>query len=403
MKSRNAVFIVILATSVFGRESKILSYIGNFVPSLTEIGILTNCVNVYDKVSNFVRTTNKLVHSVSQARDDWERLHNNINEIYEDISYLKEINPYDMDTWQEGLSNFSFSLRSNSSQAIRAFEMLDVHTLGAVTTFSSKITTIIDYKREFETKKAAIKSIYAHPSYESELITASDAIKNYRSNSIAQLRSLQSADQLIIETSQDETQKQQARDHLLSLDNKITELESNVSAELQMEKPDSIIDQTSNLIAINLTEVKVCNERLAEMQAAAQNLVTAYYRMTGQNLNIQSAHVNTLPPEITVNPENYNANNPDMVAAPVTPSMPGKIEKSERKSVSNHDILSLYNGASFLSLRQECLKRDITAMKINTMAFIVTMEGYKRNKTETSGIALAHSCRMMEIAMEELK
>jgi len=385
------------------RESKIISYIGNFVPSLTEIGILTNCVNVYDKVSNFVRTTNKLVHSVSRARDDWQKLHSNINDIYEDISYLKEINPYDMETWEEGLTNFSFALKSNTYQAIRAFEMLDAHTIGAVTTYSTQINSIIDYKREYEGKKESIKAMYSHPQYESELIKTSETIKNYRSSTIAQLRALQSADQLIIETSNDKGEREDAQEHFTSLEKKITSLEENIASELQMEKPDSIIDQTANLIAINLTEVKVCNERLAEMQAAAQNLVSAYYRLTGKNLNIQSAHVNALLPDITISPENFDPNDPDKVAAPMTPSMPAKEERVERKDVSNHDIISLYNGASFLGLRQECLKRDITAMKINTMAFIVTMEAYRRNKIETSSIALAHSFRMVEIAMEELK
>lgn len=396
-------FILIAVQIVSATESKIMSFLGNFVPSLTEVGVLTNCVNVYDKVSNFVRTTNKLVHSVQKAKSDWDRIKNNIEQIYEDVKYLKQINPYDMDTWQAGLTNFSFSLKLHKSQAVNAFEMLEAHTLGASVNYINRINTITDFKKEFENKKSTIKSLYNHPSYEIELSSAASSIRNFRNNTIGYLRSLQSADHLIIETSADPTQRKEAQAHFEELDREIKSLEAAVSEARQFEKPDSIIDQTANLIAINLTEIKVAAQRIEEMTKASENFVSAYYRILGQNVNSLKTSSSVTLPQIPIDPANFDAGNPDKVAVPVTPSMPPAAAEITKKSISNHDIVSLYNGASFIALKQESLKRDLIAMKVNTMAFIVTMEAYRRNNIEVSSIAFAHSCRMMEIAMEDLQ
>ena len=404
MKNKRLILLLIIAVNtVSAKESKLLSYLGNFVPSLTEVGILTNCVNVYDKVSNFVRTTNKLVHSVQCAKSDWDRIRNNIEQIYEDVKYLKEIDPYDMDTWQAGLTDFSFSLKHHTSRAIDAFEMLESHTLGASETYVKRIRSIADYKKTFESKKSAVTELYTHPSYESHLDDASENVRTYRSNTIGYLRSLQSADLLIMETTENPAQYEEVRAHFDKLDLKITALEENVISEIQLEKPDSVIDQTANLIAINLTEIKVCSERIEEMKKASENLVGAYYRLLGQNVNSLKKNELEALPHIPIDPSNFDPSNSDKVAAPVTPDVPPTVSDVSKKNISNHDIVSLQNVASFLALKQECLKRDMVAMKINTMAFIVAMEACRRNTTEVSAVAFAHSCRMVEIAMEELE
>ena len=89
MKKRNMALVVVMSVVIGeARESKIMNYIGNFVPSFTEVGMVSDVVNVYEKVSHFVRTTNRLVHSVERAKSDWERITANVCEIYEDIRYL---------------------------------------------------------------------------------------------------------------------------------------------------------------------------------------------------------------------------------------------------------------------------------------------------------------------------
>ena len=404
MRNRIAILIVlIICHALSAKESKILGFLGNFVPSLTEVGILTNCVNVYDKVSNFVRATNKLIHSVEKANSDWNGIRNNIEQIYEDVKYLKDMDPYDMETWQAGLTNFSFSLKHHSSRAIDAFEMLEAHTLNASINYCDRINTINDYTKEFENKKTSIKRLFTHPSYEFELSGAAVSIRNFRNNTIGHLRSLQSADLLIMETSLDSAERKEALLHFDQLDAEIKSLEVAVSQKRQYEKPDSVIDMTANLIAINLTEIKVCGRRIEEMIKASENFVAAYYRLLGRNVNsLKRNNIVTLP-QIPIDPSPFDPGNPDKVAAPVTPSMPPVRADVTKKSISNHDIVSLYNAASFLALKQESLKRDIVAMKINTMAFIVAMEAYRENSIQASTAAFAHSGRMMEIALEDLK
>ncbi|MBN2436241.1 MAG: hypothetical protein JXK07_13330 [Spirochaetes bacterium] len=404
MRNRFSVLIVLMFTQcAYSAGSKLMNYIGNFIPSLTEVGILTNCVNVYDKVSNFVRSTNKLVHSVQQAKSDWDRVRNNIEQIYDDVKYLKEINPYNMDTWQSGLNNFSFSLKHHQTEAINAFEMLEAHTLGASVNYLDNITTIIDFKKEFEHKKNSIKSLYVHPSYEIELSGSAESILKYRKATIGHLRSLQSADLLIAQTSPDQSVREEAKAHFDQLDVEIKSLEATSLDKMQLEKPDSIIDQASNLIAINLTEIKVCNQRIEDMIKASENFVAAYYRLLGQNVNSLKTNSTITLPQIPIDPTNYDPNNPDKVAVPQAPTIAPMETEITKKNISNHDIISLHNGVSFLALKQESLKRDLIAMKVNTMAFIVAMESYRRNNIEVSSLAFAHSFRMIEIAIEDLK
>lgn len=403
MKSRFLLIIFLLVVGSQAKESKLMSYLGNFVPSLTEVGILTNCVNVYDKVSNFVRATNKLVGSVQRAKSDWERMRYNIEQIYESVKYLKEIDPYDMDTWQAGLTNLSFSLRNHSSRAIRAFEMLEAHTLGATENYIRRIQSMDDYKKEVANKRTAIREIYTDPLYESELSDASSGIRTYRINTISRLRSLQSADRLILETSTDENERAEAQAHLEELDRQIRDLEEMVSSDIQLEKPDSIIEQTANLIAINLTEIKVCAQRISEMNRASGDLVAAYYRLIGGNVNSLRSEAERGTPDIPIDPLNFDPNDPDKVATPVKPEMPEANQDAEKKDVSNHDILNLYNGAAFLALKQESLKRDLLAMKVNTVAFIVSMEATRRKNTEVTSVAFAHHSRMFQLALEDLQ
>ena len=401
--TRTISLIMILCSSGLARESKIMNYLGNFVPSLTEIATITNCANIYEKVSQFVRTTSKLVHSVSQAQSDWDKVRYNVTQIYEDIKYLKDIDPYNMDTWQSSLQNCSFSLKLNKSQAVDAFNLLEANTLGAATNYIQKIQTIADYNNDIANKRKAINSMYNNPQYATELAKASDAIKGYRLNTIAELRSIQSADLLVIQNSKDQTAIATAQTHFDQVDASIKDLESTSASSVQMEKPDSIIDQTSNLIAINLTEIKCSSDRIAEMEIAASSLAAAYYRLLGQNVNSQLSGGQISSLTIPIDPTPYDPSNPDKVSAPVQPTFPATPNVEAKKTVCNQDILNLFNAASFLSLKQESLKRDILAMKVNTMAFIVTMEAMRRNKAELSTVALAHQSRMMDIGMGAAK
>jgi hypothetical protein len=404
MKKRSIALVVVMSVAIGeARESKIMSYIGNFVPSFTEIGMVTNVVNVYEKVSQFVRTTNRLVHSVERAKSDWERMTANVCEIYEDIRYLKKIDPYDMDSWQNGIDSYRFSLYYGKENAIDAFECLNDHTLGASERYVKSLRTIEDYDYTLERKRKQAQAIYLNSRYQSELAAAGEAIRRYRKNTIQQLRSLQAADAIIIQTSRDMTEVAAARERFDRLEQEIQSLEQSASQSVQRQKQDSIIDEAGNIIAVNLTEIKAAMERIEEMEKVSANLVTAFYRLTGGSMNSQSSVNEPRLPDIPLNTENFNASDPDKVPAPGKPSIPTEQENNGKKKISNHDILSLGNAAQLLGLKQDALKRDVLAMKVNTMAFIVSMEALKRRKTEQQTTYIAHQARMVDIVMEDLK
>src|SRR5271169_4564326 len=99
VKIRICILIAILWTTGFCAESKILNYLGKFMPNFTEIAFVTNIVNVYLQVSAFVRETNNLLKSVKQTQQEWNQLTAQMNSLYGTIKSLRNVNLYDMDSW----------------------------------------------------------------------------------------------------------------------------------------------------------------------------------------------------------------------------------------------------------------------------------------------------------------
>lgn len=401
---RKAIIILcVVALGIDARESKLLGYIGNFIPTLTEVGFVVNCVNVYEKVSQFVRVTNRLISSVRNAKSDWERTTGNIKKLYEDIQYLKEINPYNMDTWQAGIDNFNFSMNYHKYMAVEAFNCLEQNTIFASADYIKSIATIDDYVAARNAKRKAVDAMFRHPYYEAELDNASTMMAAYKKKTIEQLRALQSADMLIIQNSASTQQeKDDANAHYILVGQQISELEASAGNGRQLGKTDSIINEAGNLIAINLTEIKCCQDRLQEMETSSGDLAAAFYRLKGKTLNNQETGNGTQLPDVPIDPTDFDVTNPDKVGAPVKPTVtPQDGVADSRRETSNHDILNLQNAAAYLNLKQEALKRDILAMKVNTMAYIVSMEATQRNRIQQQVILLGHQNRMMSIEMGE--
>ena len=173
--------------------------------------------------------------------------------------------------------------------AIDAFECLNYHTIGAAENFVKQIKTIQDYDIVVERKRKQVESIYYNPRYQSDLALAGDAIRNYKRNTIEQLRSLESADAIIIQTSKDASEIAVAQAHFNQLEQEIIALEESASQSVQRQKQDSIIGEASNIIAVNLTEIKTTLERIDEMEKASGDFVTAFYRLTGGSMNSQGS------------------------------------------------------------------------------------------------------------------
>jgi hypothetical protein len=121
-------------------------------------------------------------------------------------------------------------------------------------------------------------------------------------------------------------------------------------------------------------------------------------------LNNQESGTALNLPDVPIDPNDYDSKNPDKVAAPTKPKdEPQTSTADSRREISNHDILNLQNAAAYLSLKQESLKRDIVAMKVNTMAYVVSLEATKRNDVQKQVVLLGHQSKMMSILLAEQK
>ena len=70
---KRILFILVIGANLcYGGNSKILGAIGDFLPNFTEIGFITNIINVYFQVSQFVRATNEIVGTMKAVKCDIE-------------------------------------------------------------------------------------------------------------------------------------------------------------------------------------------------------------------------------------------------------------------------------------------------------------------------------------------
>jgi len=406
-KFRNSVissslFLLLSYSVTFASGSKLLSAVGNFMPSLTEIGFLTNIANTYIQISQFVRTTNKLIENVQNAKDSWETMTDEINNLYESLKYFKQIDPYDMDTWQAAIDFAKVYTNVYLYDAAEAFVLAEYNLVGGAGQFVEDIESIDAYKVRTERNKKYIREIFKDNHYNRNLVKYAKLTREYQQQTLAQLKTALSAQVLIMESDAPQSVKDQAQLRYDDLSQKIEAIENDLLMPYRMNKTDSIIDETEKLIAINLTEIQIAYAKIKKMEIASANMVDAWYKLKSGNVNTVNINeilsYNALPEP----KQDYDAADPDKVAAPAPPEEePEAVNQTTKKSVNNHDILNLENASSFLHLKQEIMLRDIMIMKNNTMAFILAIEAMKRDKHSIETMKAAHELKMMEITMGE--
>ena len=82
-------------------------------------------------MSQFVRTTNTIVNNIKEAKNTWEAMTTKIENLYESVKSLKNIDPYDMNTWINATNQAQFILADGMTETKRLFNATEYFLVDA--------------------------------------------------------------------------------------------------------------------------------------------------------------------------------------------------------------------------------------------------------------------------------
>ncbi len=401
MKKANSkgitVYIVILAIvfNSFAGGSKILNKLGSFFPNLTEVAFFVNIFNLYMQVSGFVRSTNELVRRVRETKRSIETVKKQMNSMYESIKNLKEVNLYDMDTWQQPLFRMNMLVNNDLNRLVDLFDRTDYCTLGAIRDYMEDMDNLDKYRKRMLLNRITYGKYYDVPSYKKEKESFNKGQKGILESKLNNLKiKRDKLVQLLIDHNNPDLKKE-----FNKVNKDIEELESKIKNISETKyyatnKIDSLIDEASDLIVTNLTELQGMEEQIRKIERQCVVFHSAYKNLIDGKIGTQNNDQSGAIVDNTVEwsediKEFIDEKDPDKIPSPKgeVKDKVKQTDKSKKKEASHHDITSLQNAINFLRLKQEIIMRDMYAMKSLTMAYILLVECYKKQK-ESNGSLL---------------
>lgn len=164
-------------------------------------------------------------------------------------------------------------------------------------------------------------------------------------------------------------------------------IEQTIMADYPLEenKIDSIINEAQQLIATNMSEIKMSEQRINSMRNVAMDLVASYEDIIEGNIGTKRIFdTENIIEEVVPEADQYGTH-PNKVPAPNQPSNV-KSAYTNKKESNQQDAVALQNNIKMLLYKQECLNRDITAMKCNIMSFVLAIEALKQYKEENQAL-----------------
>lgn len=398
-----AVGVLLCAQMSLAGESKLLAKLGAVLPTFTEVGFLTNVVNVYKQVSSFVRATNKVFRSVQDAKQEWDYIRGQIDDMFARVENLAEIDPYDMDTWASTINQAQMIIHNDVRDIVHSFNMLEFYTLDAGLDYMQRLEEIKDYDVRNQQNRRVVNDYYLTRQYIEELERFRSALSSYQGNTVTVLRAEYSALAQELGAEENPAKRAELIGRMSSLEKEIKGLEDAIASSYACRtKLDSLLDMAADVMAVNLTEIQSATQRVMRTEESLANLMEAYHKLENGQVHTLRKEDYEAAMNVLVDMSDYDATDPDKVPPPETPEEvePGTTRK---KTVSTQDIVNLQNAINFLMLKQETLYRDIEIMKCNSMAFVLALEAYKQNAPEVTAFAVAHRNKVFNQRMNELE
>lgn len=414
------ILILLLVTSSFQDacakpKSKILNYIGNLLPSYVEFGWMCDIVNTYVQVSEMVRTTNTMIREFKEAREEIEQTSVMITELYDNISNLKNVNLYDMNTWSSYLDNVSISLTWDVRDILNAFDEIDKKTVGNALRYPDKIADIMAYDVRLAKNNQVADKNYIGDKFTEVETRFNQTFLRYSENTIEMLQSLRANEvqQLLIwqekaastpeEIALKNNRIKESQDRIKQIDSDIQQVRQGNSGVTMRSKADTLLDLSKNLIAMNMTEIQTLSGRAKEYD----NLIR---QMNDDYDKLRSGNVNTVPnenPIVTFDNPSFKSEHigegADKAPVPSAPTDVVKKPAMSKKNTANKDILHFRNQIDFVLLKQESTLRDIEMIKANTISFIVAFEALRRHKYFDDVVIQSHNARLLQSQIKKAR
>ena len=137
--------ILCLFSDTFGAQSRILGAlqktVGKFFPSITEIGFVSNAINIYFQCGQLIRCTARIIESFKMVKASFTALKSQAESTYDKLNDLT-IDPYDMDTWAQTTNSILNINRYDRADLIHDFNMTEYYSVGGVERFLSDLEEI---------------------------------------------------------------------------------------------------------------------------------------------------------------------------------------------------------------------------------------------------------------------
>jgi len=402
MKKIPALISVLLVTTSFGAESKILSKAAKYLPNLTEIGYVTNIVNLWYQMGQFVRSTNHIVQSIENAKEQWEYTGELLDKLYTDVTALKNLDIYDMDSWAQTLDAGNNLILYNVRDLRNSFNMTEFYSVDATANYIKELSDAASYDIRNKANRETVNKYFLSNEYQSNLEIFRLTQAGYQRNTLQLLRSRLQEERAQNALMTDPAEIAMSNQRIVNLNSQIEKLESVILEAPGTNKLDSVLEISSQMIASNLTEIQYSIQRIKALEKAAGLLRESFTRIKSGELDVQLKQDLKNVSSVAFDVSKFSATDADKVPVPKAPeNLTAKASRT--KEVSDQDVAALQNQIEFILLVQESLYRDINIMKTNTMSFIVALEAFKQDKKEQVGFFAAHNAKMMQLALKDLK
>jgi hypothetical protein len=376
-----------------------------------EFGWMVDIVNVYGQVAQLVRTTSATLKEFRQARDDIQRTGALIGELYKNIENLADINPYDMNTWSRALDKLSINMTWDIYDILSSYDDFERHSLGNSIRFIGNVDKALDYDVRLKQNMDVAGKYYVNPMYQNYQNSFNQTLLQYKSNTVSMLQALRQNEVQELLLWQDMTGTGESKERIQNkiaqlkasiagIDKNIQEVQSGDVSSLCYTKADSILQLSTNLIAMNMTEVQLNSERVKGYEQIVSQMQDDFE-------NFRTGNLNTIKNDSPIQIDKIDFTNPkigekaDQAPAPSAPSGIESPSTINKKDPSNKDILHFRNQIEFVLLKQEAALRDIELLKANTIAFIAAFEALQQHDYFDDVVIESHNGRLLQKEMQK--
>lgn len=380
---------MLLFTNTYSAKSRILGAIGKFMPSVTEIGFVGNAINIYFQAGQLVRSTASIIESFMMVKQSLITMKERAEKIYDKIQNLKNIDPYNMDTWAQATNDMLTINRYDRADLIDDFVMLEYYTVDATDLYLNDLDTIKAMGKrtpqENIIRRAKTMNKYFAGDF-SGYKSFGTVHKEYKKKALLDIKN-RHAQLAALCTGGDE--KSCAEADKLQKDIAILEESTNTLAS-EKSTDEQIVNQASIIISENMAKMEYILKQVSTLDDRANDLRISWEKLCRGKVNVAPRKV--IEDEIRhidqaklYTAESYDISDPDKVPSPedvVQEELSyGSLNNGATlRDANQEDILALQNAVGYIELRELALLRDLEVMKVQTMAYANAMKAFQMDK-----------------------